>query len=379
MNRVPIFILAILLIGCSNEKLIETHADQVFFNLESKSSSPLSNVFSKLEYQQLNLPYNVFIQVINKVVRHNEKLYILDNFKAKEIYAIDSEGDFLFQISAQGQGPQEYLSPIDILVNDEYIEVLDVKNRILYFDHQGEFIKDLKIPFNASQFVKVKNEYFFYTKESHSTYGDNLNCLLVKYVPENEKIECLIPKPEVKYIIASEFKVLQQFENEIHFSRKFSDTIYSFIDGNLESKYILNFGDEKLQKETLDPTRNKLMDVINTLNNTQKAYHNSELFVNKEYVITEYRHGKTYNLVFNKTKESINTIAFKEKNDIDNGLPFLGLDYLTRDYGAKLFQPDFLIDHFSKLSEEEKKGTFGEFVQNLEPEGSMVLIKYFLK
>ncbi|MGM0945202.1 MAG: 6-bladed beta-propeller [Bacteroidota bacterium] len=105
----------------SSEKLSEiVHPDYLLIPLETSSESLVSK--------------------IDKVVLHEDKIYILDGFSEARIKVFDTSGNFLQTIGKTGEGPGEYRNPVDFFLKDGFIFIYDNPDNLLKYTLAGDFV-----------------------------------------------------------------------------------------------------------------------------------------------------------------------------------------------------------------------------------------------
>ena len=193
-----ILLLVFLISNCTPGKEYVAISNAYTLDLSDIEQSEFSEVFDSIEYVKLNLPPDRFIGYTDKVIFEHNKIFIFDYAKAKELFVFTETGDFLFSINQPGQGPGEYFAPLDFLVSNETIEVLDVGNKVVVYDLNGRFKRQFRLPYNTDKYHKTGDqEYILYTKEiSNVSNGTNAKCTLMAFNLETRKTKCLLEVSE---------------------------------------------------------------------------------------------------------------------------------------------------------------------------------------
>lgn len=91
-------------------------------------------------------PDEYMLGFINSMYANDERIVLLDE-QADVVRMYDREGEFLFTLGAEGQGPGEYVSPMIVTMDAaSRTYVFDVgSNRLSQFDAEGEFVTSLQI------------------------------------------------------------------------------------------------------------------------------------------------------------------------------------------------------------------------------------------
>ena len=87
------------------------------------------------------------IHKIDKIIRVNEKFYILDR-KQKSVLVFNHEGGFMKKFSQVGNGPGEYKYLQDFEINrfTNNIELLEPWGVINVYDSLGNFVEKYRLP-----------------------------------------------------------------------------------------------------------------------------------------------------------------------------------------------------------------------------------------
>ncbi|MGY6560157.1 MAG: 6-bladed beta-propeller, partial [Nitritalea sp.] len=78
---------------------------------------------------------------LDKAIRHEDKIFVLDSDLAKTVFCFDLDGKFLFKLGRLGKGPGEYRELRDIVLypSTNEIGVLDGDKIIWYNTGDGSF------------------------------------------------------------------------------------------------------------------------------------------------------------------------------------------------------------------------------------------------
>src|SRR5690606_36238678 len=123
----------------------------------------------------LPLEYNE-ASMLGEVVKlkiHDDKIYVQDKHKSS-LSVFDITGRFLNQIGRQGRGPTEYINIRDFDVNESTGHVLiydDYTRKIFQFLSDGTFIKEVQMPFAASQ-IAVRDDLVYMYRFNPSQFSD---------------------------------------------------------------------------------------------------------------------------------------------------------------------------------------------------------------
>ena len=116
----------------------------------------------------LRLDNTVAIGRVDKVIRNNNHLYLLDAYVTNSVFVYDLNGNFIKQITNVGQGPEEYSQLTDIFI-DRKEKVLALVSRmdkkLLKYDLENLEIKA----------VERTPKAFFYLTDTSNGYAGFMN------------------------------------------------------------------------------------------------------------------------------------------------------------------------------------------------------------
>ena len=124
----------LLLLSCKTEK--ETSPVPVLNLarvLEGDKTIELSEMNCKIETVQLETNENVLINRINNIILSKEHFIVVHD---RQCAVFDLKGNFIRKISSRGQGPQEYVSIVNLSLIGDKLFIFDVTktffNRLLF-------------------------------------------------------------------------------------------------------------------------------------------------------------------------------------------------------------------------------------------------------
>lgn len=143
----PILILMIISLhlflgACTSSDTDQTQQEFVIDDM-IRSSAPitLQDMKAEMKFVKLKLKDSAFISQINKVVCTDSAIYVL-TYNPIKILKFDDNGEFLKQISAPGRGEGEYTYANDLFFDKDAgrIYLIDIAGALLEFDQDGNFI-----------------------------------------------------------------------------------------------------------------------------------------------------------------------------------------------------------------------------------------------
>ena len=155
----------ILLFGCQQNQIESSYSVSdngiAIINVKVPSSDfPLyhSDVLDTCILVPLKTTDSVLGEITD-IQYHNGRYYIIDAKVTNKLFVFSESGEFLFNISNEGQGPGEYQDLRSFVINKSQntIDIFDdFKRQFLRYTLDGEFIKE--IPFiNSPSNVYLRN------------------------------------------------------------------------------------------------------------------------------------------------------------------------------------------------------------------------------
>lgn len=125
---VLIFLLVILLSNCVNNKNMLNDKDSLVIELNFNNSVDIHDTGLIDSIDILRLSNDAILGQVDKIVKHNNYVFLLDAFITKSVFVYDLSGNFIKQLVTIGKGPKECLQPMDIFI-DKKENILAVVSR----------------------------------------------------------------------------------------------------------------------------------------------------------------------------------------------------------------------------------------------------------
>jgi len=212
----------------------------------------LSTIIDSISYIKLSNDPRATIGEINKIEFMSDGIYILDRYKTKSLKKFTLTGEFICQIGSHGEGPHEYVEPTDYAITDNDVIVYDqFKQRMIFYDHIGNYKRDMKVPFLFLKFHRFSsNKYIFYSLDQDN---DHLQSIVNNSIFECDSNFSLkyrgfhrIKNMYNSFFIENNFS---NVGNKVFYHPTYSDTIFSIADnGLIKNEFIFDFGKRKLPK-----------------------------------------------------------------------------------------------------------------------------------
>lgn len=122
-----------------------------------------------LEIVQLETNTNSLIGEIEKVIRHDSLIYVLDSDISKAIFIYNINGEFIRKINVMGKGLGECLYLSDFAIYDDNLYLISGFDRkLLRFNSEGDFIMEYKSDKYLGTQLHFLDNYKFITTTSNS-------------------------------------------------------------------------------------------------------------------------------------------------------------------------------------------------------------------
>jgi len=212
-----------------------------FKNIETVN---LSRIGKELSYLPLETSPQCLIQEIDKILF--SKSFIFVNDTRNRLLQFDKNGKFLRQIGSLGRGPEEYLFVYDFCLNEEtneiYIFSLD---KMLVFSFEGIFKKTNKLSFRiADAIILDKNRLMFHLPNVPGPKYFTTYSWIITDMQGNPKQKYKNHLMRVGNVGVSK-KPIYMFDGSARFMEYGVDTLYYFKDTRKKPYALFSYGDLK--------------------------------------------------------------------------------------------------------------------------------------
>lgn len=174
MNLIKLLTLIFLLfVSCKGNSNSETTAvtkeKDIVYNinleesLKSSKELKLSDISDSVNYLELKTPHELPIQVAFFDIT---KEYIFINSKGI-VHQFDLSGNYIRQIGARGQGPEEYIGAIKIMLNEPERKIYIAPYKTVVYSFDGEYLGNIDLGNTANDFFFDRDTAYI----AYETYG----------------------------------------------------------------------------------------------------------------------------------------------------------------------------------------------------------------
>ncbi|MDR3247014.1 MAG: 6-bladed beta-propeller [Prevotellaceae bacterium] len=320
--------------------------------LETNNDIHLSEFVDKIEVIPLEFNTSCMLREINKIVIHDDNIFIYEGPKPKTIYRFNINGDFLNQIGSHGPGPDDILELRGFSVDEETNTVYlfdNARQTVFNFSFDGKLIEKINVNQYGQRFEYKDGLFYFFIDQP--VKGELYSVVIRDKKGNLENV--FFPSNQYDKNFGGEQPFIKS-ENGMFFSRYFNDTIYSIKGKELNYAYFIDFGPYRLTaRETEDFYTDKVspmaFGVLDRLIG-EKYFHQVSDFIFFKSTNKFIQYTFVYNL---KTKELKNSTSVTDDLEyMFQGISFYGQkgDALIGIYDASSYSAD--IERIKKYREE---------------------------
>ncbi len=377
----------ILLVGsvslfsfCSNNNKNDNNSayETIRIDVEKSERIVLRNIFDSIQLIPLSTVNESLISECSKVVKHENKYYILD-YTQNILFVFDENGKFLFNTKKfQGEGPGEYIHISDFNINEytQNLETLDpFRQKIHIWDMQlNSIIKSISFPKDllpVDGFYPIaKEKYIIATNKKEIGY------LLAFFDAKNNEIEGYAAHQNPKF--TNTFRsYFSKFNNSLRFN--YREPLRELYSINKEKMSI-----EKIQEIDFGKYNFNIDDF------SEKELASRNFFVDKsnQYAFMfDRKENQKYLFLYFFVKKKMNiAILNKEKNTIDiyyNGMPEQSQlpppDLIDEEALYYFCQADAIEYIVTPNNRSLVKHNSKKYLYNIKSDDNPIIVKYILK
>ena len=260
---------------------------------------PIDDYFEVEKTVYVNAEGEYLLSDINSVHIKGDYIYTLDtNHRLSKIDL--NSGEIVKQFCQVGRGPQDYLFPINITGDDEYLYIIDLMGKAIHkFDydlkHQGKINVD-HLP-SVSSLYKTKDGFIFYNSFENDSIGkflitDNETRIKTSFLTLQEQLP-ETDGPIMKVIYTQDLFVSDSHGNLICFNPEANEAY--IYDGKDMTKLFRIESDDTYQSES-QVAVSRIGRIFCVNGNLLVDYHLNEssyAYFDKDYNLIDYGLGKT--------------------------------------------------------------------------------------
>lgn len=348
----------------------------------------LNDIVKSIEYVPLETNDNCLIGAISNFDITDNYIVISTGYHHGEVFLFNRNGKFLSKIGGKGSGPEDFLSPQNVLIDEDrkcIIVANPYPDKLLFYDFNG------KIKRTHSFERKVFGEMMYLFKDKMlSIYPNSRGAVPYTYEIYNKQDMRLLTEAvkTVSYTTKGQWESYSPilpayvYNGELHLKEaNLNDTIYRVVEERIFiPKYVINAG-KYTETVELRADAEKMMKEGNSYVG-YTGFFETDTFLYISYVLQRRNNYIAYN---KKTKR---LVLSKSRNGLSNNYDG-GPDFWPQLQREKLWYafltPDILEASISQQEKTQLKGskeaiaTFSSLKKRLDSEDNPVLIIVKLK
>lgn len=351
---------------------------------EIKDEINLSDITDSVSYIPLETNKESLFAYINKLVIYKNRIYVMDNIRAKGVFIFDMQGRLIAKIGKRGGAPFEFADLWGMAIdkkNDRLVVADMRKCQVMVYSLDGEYEKHIKIPFLFTgdfDILPSGTMLFATNKDCYNTHLKKYEDYRLLYVDSTGTITRAEFKRDDNARINILYDYVRPAGNEIGYISPFIRSIYHVSDTCVTEKYRIDyknyppFDNEEYQKiETMDEFHKYQNGTVRVSSNGT-AENMTHLYIRtegKEQFFTVY------------DKRSKHSISYR-KLHMDKPFLFIsGTMYAYEDYMVSEIPPLYLIGLKESLEKENLPvpAELQRVTENLQEDDNPVLVLFKIK
>ena len=350
-------LLSFVLYGCSekgskvNTEIVETkflHVDVSvstdFYDISKNEKCP--------EFVILEEDEKTMFVDIDRVIESKGLYFLLDRYSARTAVSFTCDGKPFAKYGSIGQGPGEYTFPWDIDVWNDTVYILDSNSKkINKYSRTGEYISEIKLPFQADAFKVLKNGNIIYNLMSTGDQSPSL-CLSDSSFCE---FRYMLPYPKGYKSGLHTPDVFRVSNGKLTYYKSPSDTLYIINEDGIPDKGIIfDFKSKGLPEEIK-------LDFSKKNNTTSHLWFvNNPIYMNESLWLGLVEDGcQQYTILFSETENNCGGKVFNNKSSVYDYIEPIGSDsngniicVLNYDIAIQCIDYDILPDEIKRKLED---------------------------
>ena len=246
LNHIKCLVVLLILCGslsCTQQK---TNLNITIIELDNTLPFNFNEKFELSHKVQLETTDESLITNIWDIAFIDDYIYISD--LALRLLVFDLEGNFIRQIGSRGQGPGEYMEVNDFYIENYRIVVIDSqRGRRLVYDRNGEFLYAEQLPINPMYVQHINDDLIIYYIGNRggelATAGQDYFYRLLFLNANNNVVSGFLPSPSRHrgHLFDTGSPFFEHSDN-LFFIEPMNDTIYQVIESRIEPILVVDFG-----------------------------------------------------------------------------------------------------------------------------------------
>jgi hypothetical protein len=250
MYKYLIFLLILFSISCKHKKATIETVGIAHLQFENPKDAALRThpVYKSVDIVPLEITSDCILSEIYTIETFDSMIFVSDQYA---LYVFNKEGKFLKKIGNKGEGPGEYIGFMGFYLDkqNKTVTIIDaLKSRCLQYDFSGKFLNSIPVEqdiTNMFQQAKVDKNGDVMLNYMIFYQGRNIAYKVItgekeKKVKEMQEISYSPIKTTNYGMSLSRNHMTNTDDGDIDFIMPLCDTIFSYSDGEIKTKYIVD-------------------------------------------------------------------------------------------------------------------------------------------
>ena len=307
-----ILVISFLLYGCKEKPQKNSTETPSTIKLDfKKEQKSIHDIDLIKDVDIINLDCDeVIIGEIDKVIKYDNIIYLMDKTKNKSIYLYNTKGEFLRSISNYGQGPEEYIQLTDMFIDpiNSTLNIVSKSDKKLFiYNLSGDkLLKIEKTPKSFISMEKMNKSYLAYMGNYSEDFNQPYNLWLLNRNLEITNHFFKIDKM-LESTTHSSFVPFSKYKDMYYYISPNEFYVYSISDKEVNTKYTFDVGDLKWPKDIdIDKLSEKELFMLN--HNYISGFFNFQE-TEKHLIVYFIYQGQSLMGVYDKEKNEANIVT----------------------------------------------------------------------
>lgn len=327
---------------------------------------------------QLETDTSGMIGDFDRLVFTQDRIYILDTFKAQSVFIFDQKGNYINKINKTGNGPDEYSRVFNIFYDnlEQTINLVDLQGKILSFDKDGREVKSIN-KFSLNLFEAQRNKEGLYVLNSNNFLSEGNHRVSVFSSTRQKMYSCFPVDPHMAFNVRRSKIELFSCAGEVLYSPGYTNDVYKITSDSAQHLYHYNFGKYTYPDEykVSRPPANVDYEYVTDIRMFMET--------DKKIFATFLFHGQYRMNIYDK-KQQVSETYFLLDNPVISVIGFGDMVAITDEYVITQKSPSSFIDLFNneELNAKERKEMEmlkKQFVRPLNEDDNPILCLYRIR
>jgi hypothetical protein len=224
---------------------------QIVIPLDKPQQPSLTDYFKQIEIIPLETGNEVLIGRLSKLVHYQGRYYTFDR-QQYIVHVFDESGKFIFKIDNRGQGPGQYITLEDMIINPftGYIELLAAYGLIYRYDMSGKYRETLRI---QSDEIKAVHSFVALDRDTYVFYGAHQPLKVIGFDASSGKVifQAFEEQKAFNHFSDANQKPFFSCHGDVYFSRYFNAGIFRIGKDGISLAYRWDFGNLQYDSEKM--------------------------------------------------------------------------------------------------------------------------------